>query len=234
MTGRPRFRCCAGGRTGRPVGRHDPHLTGFCRVNRVVVIGLTGGIGAGKSTVAAMLTARGAIVVDADRIAREVVEPGGPAFGAIIERFGPAVLMQGRLDRAALAEVVFRDADARAALEAITHPAIQAEMSRQVAAHANADVVVLDIPLLKSRREPMAGVVVVDVDEDVAVRRLVEQRGFDEADARRRIAAQIARDERRAIADMIVDNSGDLAQLEADVGRVWDWALALKGVTRPR
>jgi dephospho-CoA kinase len=200
----------------------------------VVVIGLTGGIGAGKSTVAAMLTARGAIVVDADRIARQVVAPGGAAFDAIVDRFGPAVLAaDGRLDRAALAGIVFRDADARAALEAITHPAIQDEMARQVAAHARAAVVVMDVPLLTARREPMAGVVVVDVPEEVAVRRLVEQRGFDEGDARRRIAAQISRGERRAIADLVVDNGGDLAQLEAEVSRVWDWALALSGVTRP-
>ncbi len=199
------------------------------------MIGLTGGIGSGKSTVAAMLAARGAIVVDADRIAREVVEPGAPAFAAIVERFGPSVVgADGRLDRARLAAIVFEDADARAALEAITHPAIQAEMARRVAAHAGAELVVMDVPLLKERRDPMAGVVVVDVPEEVAVRRLVDQRGFDEADARRRIAAQISRQERRAIADLIVDNSGDLAQLEAEVGRVWDWALALKNVTERR
>jgi dephospho-CoA kinase len=102
-----------------------------------------------------------------------------------------------------------------------------------VAVHANAGVVVMDIPLLNARHEPMAGVVVVDVPEDVAVRRLVDQRGFDEHDARRRITAQNSRDERRAIADIVIDNSGDLAHLEAEVGRVWDWARALEDVTRP-
>ena len=195
------------------------------------VIGLTGGIGAGKSTVADLLAARGAAVVDADRIARAVVEPGGTAYQAVVERFGPEVLGEDRrLDRAALAGIVFRDRDALAALEGITHPAIQAEMARQVASHAAAPVVVMDIPLLKARREPMAGIVVVDVAEEVAVRRLVEQRGFEEGDARRRIAAQISRDERRAIADIVVDNGGDRAALDAEIDRVWAWIMGLPEV----
>ncbi len=195
------------------------------------VIGLTGGIGAGKSTVADLLTARGAVVVDADRIARAVVEPGGTAYQAVVDRFGPGVLGEDRrLDRAALAGIVFRDRDALAALEGITHPAIQAEMARQVASHAAAPVVVMDIPLLKARREPMAGIVVVDVAEEVAVRRLVEQRGFEEGDARRRIAAQISRDERRAIADIVVDNGGDRAALDAEIDRVWAWIMELPEV----
>jgi len=197
----------------------------------VRVIGLTGGIGAGKSTVADLLAARGAAVVDADRIARAVVEPGGTAYQAVVERFGPEVVGDdGRLDRAALAGIVFRDRDALAALEGITHPAIQAEMARQVASHAAAPVVVMDIPLLKARREPMAGIVVVDVAEEVAVRRLVEQRGFEEGDARRRIAAQISRDERRAIADIVVDNGGDRAALDAEIDRVWAWIMGLPEV----
>ena len=195
------------------------------------VIGLTGGIGAGKSTVADLLAARGAAVVDADRIARAVVEPGGAAYQAVVERFGPGVLDEDRrLDRAALAGIVFRDRDALAALEGITHPAIQAEMARQVASHAAAPVVVMDIPLLKARREPMAGIVVVDVAEEVAVRRLVDQRGFEEGDARRRIAAQISRDERRAIADIVVDNGGDRAALDAEIDRVWAWIMGLPEV----
>jgi dephospho-CoA kinase len=201
----------------------------------VVVIGLTGGLGAGKSTVAAMLTSRGAYVVDADQIAREVVEPGGPAFDAIVERFGLGVLAgDGHLDRAALAGLVSRDADDQTALEEITHPVIQAEMARRVASHAGAGLVVLEVPLLKARREPMLGVVVVDVPDDIAVRRLVDLRGCDEGDARRRVAAQIRRDDRRAIADVIVDNSGDLAHLEAEVDRVWEWARTLGAVTGPR
>jgi len=182
------------------------------------VIGLTGGIGSGKSTVASLLAGRGAVVVDADLIAREVVEPGGSAYAPIVERFGPGVLAaDGRLDRAALASVVFSDPEALAALEAITHPAIQGEMARRVAAHDGSDdVVIMDIPLLKDRRRPMAGVVVVDVPEEVAVRRLVEQRGFDERDARRRIAAQISREQRRSLADVVVE-----------IDRVWTWIEGL-------
>ncbi len=200
----------------------------------MIVIGLTGGIGAGKSTVAELLAAKGAVILDGDRIAREVVEPGGPAYAAIVERFGPSVVAaDGRLDRAALAGIVFRDSEARRALEAITHPVIEAEMAARAAASADAPVVVMDIPLLKARREPLRGVVVVDVPEDVAVHRLVEQRGFDEGDAWRRIAAQISRDERLGLADVVVDNSGGLAQLEAAVDRVWEWALALGAVTGP-
>lgn len=195
----------------------------------MVVVGLTGGIGAGKSTVAEMLVERGAVVVDADRIAREVVEPGRPAFDAIVSRFGGSVVApDGTLDRAAVAALVFGDDEARRDLEAITHPAIQAEMATRMLAEAGSDrVVVLDIPLLKQKREPMAGVVVVDVPEDVAVARLVGQRGFDEADARARIAAQISRDARRALADVVIDNSGDRAHLEAEVDRAWAWVTAL-------
>ena len=193
------------------------------------MIGLTGGIGSGKSTVASLLAGRGAVVVDADLIAREVVEPGGSAYAPIVERFGPGVLAaDGRLDRAALASVVFSDPEALAALEAITHPAIQGEMARRVAAHDGSDdVVIMDIPLLKDRRWPMAGVVVVDVPEQVAVRRLVEQRGFDEGDARRRIAAQISREQRRSLADVVVDNSGDPTALAGEIDRVWTWIEGL-------
>jgi dephospho-CoA kinase len=191
----------------------------------VVVVGLTGGIGAGKSTVAAGLESRGAVIIDADRIARDIVQPGTPALEALADRFGPGIIAaDGSLDRAALAALAFRDPSARADLEAVTHPAIQKEMARQTATWAESDrVVVLDIPLLKERRPPMVGVIVVDVPEDVAVERLVAQRGFDADDARRRIAAQISRDDRRALADVVVDNSGDRSQLETELDRVWEW-----------
>jgi dephospho-CoA kinase len=197
----------------------------------MVVVGLTGGIGAGKSTVAALLAARGAVIVDADLISREVVQPGGPAYQPIVDRFGTGVLeADGRLDRAALADIVFRDADARKALEAITHPAIQGEMARQMLAAPTDAVVVLDIPLLKERRDHMMGVIVVDVPENVAVERLVAHRGFDEGDARRRIASQISREDRRALADVVIDNSGDASALEAEVDRAWEWARSLGNV----
>jgi dephospho-CoA kinase len=194
----------------------------------MVVIGLTGGIGTGKSTVAALLATRGAVVVDADLIARQVVEPGAPGYQPIVDRFGSGVVgPDGRLDRAALAGIVFGDPEARADLERITHPLIQAEVARQTLAAPADGVVILDIPLLKAKREPMAGVIVVDAPENVAVTRLVRYRGFDEDDARRRIKAQISRDERRAIADVVIDNSGDVSDLEPQVDGAWAWIAGL-------
>jgi len=195
----------------------------------MVVVGLTGGIGSGKSTVASLLSGRGAVIVDADLIARQVVEPGGPAYDPIVARFGPAVVASdGTLDRPALAAIVFADESARLALEAITHPAIQTEMARQMLEHVEGTApIILDIPLLKVRREPMMGVIVVDLPEEVAVARLVAFRDFDEGDARRRIAAQMSRDERRALADIVVDNSGSPDQLEAEIDRVWAWMESL-------
>jgi len=190
----------------------------------MVVIGLTGGIGSGKSTVATLLAARGAVIVDADLIARQVVEPGAPGHQPIVDRFGPGVVgPDGRLDRAALAGIVFGDAEARADLERITHPLIQGEMAVQTLAAPADGVVILDVPLLKSKREPMVGVIVVDAPENVAVTRLVRYRGFDADDARRRIEAQISRDERRAIADVVIDNGGDRRHLDREIDRVWSW-----------
>ncbi|GAC1586723.1 MAG: hypothetical protein NVS3B21_01060 [Acidimicrobiales bacterium] len=195
----------------------------------MVVVGLTGGIGAGKSTVAGLLAARGAAIIDADVIARWAVSPGQPALARIAERFGDGVIApDGTLDRPALAAVVFGDDKARVELEQITHPVIQAEIARQTLEHAGTDrIVVLDIPLLKERRDPMAGVIVVDVPPDIAVERLVKHRGFAERDARARIAAQISREARRALADVLIDNSGDEADLEAEVERAWQWARSL-------
>ena len=194
----------------------------------MVVVGLTGGIGSGKSTVAALLAGLGAVIVDADLIAREVVQPSGSAYQAVVDRFGDGVVgPDGHLDRPALADVVFRDPEARQALEAITWPAIQHEMARRTLAAEPGSVVVLDIPLLKQRREGMVGVIVVDTPEDVAVARLVVGRGFDPGDARRRIAAQMTRDERRGLADVVIDNSGDQEALRTEVDRVWTWLQSL-------
>lgn len=199
----------------------------------MVVVGLTGGIGSGKSTVARLLAERGALVVDADVVAREVVAPDGPAHAAVVERFGPAVLAtDGGIDRPALATLVFGDERAREDLNRIVHPAVQLEMLRRVAAAA-ADpdaVVVLDVPLLAEvgrDRYPVAGVLVVDAPVETAVVRLIGGRGFTEEDARARIAAQATREERRAIADVVLDNSGDLDQLRSEVDRVWAWIHAL-------
>lgn len=177
---------------------------------------------------AAALEERGAAIVDADRIAREVVEPGGAAYAALVERFGAGVLQDdGRLNRQALADIVFHDPGALDALNKITHPAIGAMVAERIASAAHAhDVVIVDIPLLSITTKANIGfdaVVVVDVPEEIAVRRLVDQRGFKEEDARARIAAQISREERRALADVVIDNSGDRAALETQIERAWKW-----------
>ena len=189
------------------------------------MVGLTGGIGSGKSTVATMLAERGAVVVDADRLAREAVAVGTEGYRAVVDRFGPEVVAgDGTLDRRALAGVVFDDPGALADLNAIVHPPVRAAIAERVAELAGTDaVVVLEIPLLveSGRSYGAAQVIVVDCPEGVAVRRLVQGRGMDEADARRRIAAQASRDERLAAADVVIDNAGSLDDLERQVNAVW-------------
>lgn len=198
----------------------------------MLVIGLTGGIGSGKSTVSALLAAKGAVVVDADAIVREVQQPGTPVFAAMVERFGPGIVAaDGSLDRAAVADLVFGDANALADLNAIVHPAVGAEIARRMEALAATDeVVVLDVPLLVESKNayPVAGLLVVDVDPEVAVRRLVEHRGMREADVRARMARQAGRDERLARADRVVDNSGTLDDLAAQVDAAWIWIEGLR------
>lgn len=198
----------------------------------MLVIGLTGGIGSGKSTVSALLAAKGAVVVDADAIVREVQQPGTPVFAAMVERFGPGIVAaDGSLDRAAVADLVFGDANALADLNAIVHPAVGAEIARRMEALAATDeVVVLDVPLLVESKNayPVAGLLVVDVDPEVAVRRLVEHRGMREADVRARMARQAGRDERLARADRVVDNSGTLDDLAAQVDAAWKWIEGLR------
>ena len=192
----------------------------------VLLVGLTGGIGSGKSTVSALLATHGAVIVDADLIAREVVAPGGIAYGPVVERFGAGVLASdGTIDRAALADVVFRDEAARKELEAITHPAVGQVMVERITAQAETGgIVVLDIPLLAEKgRMGVRFVIVVDCPEELAVERLVQHRGFDEADARRRIAAQLSREKRRELADLVIENSGTVDQLVEQVDDAWRW-----------
>jgi len=202
----------------------------------VQVVGLTGGMGAGKSTVARLLGELGAHVVDADALAREVVEPGEPALVAIVEHFGDGVLhTDGSLDRAALAAIVFGSDDARAELEAITHPAIRERIAAVLAEHGRAEqaeprqrVVVLDHPLLVETglAASLEQVVVVTAPVDLRVQRLAEGRGIDPDDARSRIATQASDEERAAAATHVVANDDDLDDLERRVRALWDALVA--------
>ncbi len=191
------------------------------------LVGLTGGIGSGKSTVSAALAERGATLIDADAITRELQAPGQPVLAAMVERFGPGILQSdGTLDRAAVAGIVFTDPDALADLNAIVHPAVGAEIAArlQTAAEDPDGIVILDVPLLvESGRDDMAVLVVVDTDPDVAVHRLVAFRGFTESDARSRIARQASREERLAKADYVIHNDGSIEELAPQIDALWDW-----------
>jgi dephospho-CoA kinase len=190
----------------------------------VLRIGLTGGIGSGKSTVAALLAEHGARVVDADAIAREVVEPGTPGLAAVVAEFGEDVLTaDGALDRPALAGLVFADPAARARLDAVVHPLVRARAAELVAEAPTDAVVVHDVPLLveKSLQDHYDVVVVVDVDEATQVERLAG-RGMPEQEARARIAAQATRAQRLAVADEVLDNTHDLDSLTRQVAELWE------------
>lgn len=191
----------------------------------MLLVGLTGGIGAGKSTVAELLAARGAVVVDADQVARAVVEPGQPALAKLVERFGDGILdAGGRLDRGALAKVAFADEESRRDLEGITHPAINEEFTRRVAEAPGDAIVVLDVPLLaeseQARKRPYQTVIVVEAPREVRLARL-EARGVDRVDAEARMSAQAGDEERRKLATYIVDNGGDRPALERRVEEIW-------------
>ena len=190
----------------------------------MILVGLTGGIGAGKSTVSELLAERGAAIVDADQIARDLQSPGSPVLSAMAHRFGDHIIAtDGSLDRAAVAAIVFNDEAALKDLNGIVHPAMQDEIQRQIDAHRGTDrVVVLDFPLLgENPRKGLSATIVVDIPVDVAVARLVEQRGMDEADARARIGSQISREERNESATHIIDNGGDRDTLIEQVDALW-------------
>jgi dephospho-CoA kinase len=202
----------------------------------VLVVGLTGGIGAGKSTVADLLVGHGAKLVDADLIARQVVAPGGPAYQPMIDRFGTDIVApDGAIDRPKVAALVFGHPDALADLNAITHPAIGIEMLAGKDRYSGTDeIVVLDIPLLRTvHRETLdlAAVVVVDVPTEVALDRLVRLRGMSRTDAEARIGSQADRQTRLAGADVVIDNSGDQSDLMAEVDRVWATLVALRNAS---
>lgn len=188
-------------------------------------VGLTGGIGSGKTTVARMLAERGAVVVDADQIARELVEPGGAALAELVTEFGPRILQaDGSLSRAELAAMAFSDPKATERLNAIMHPLIRIEAERRIGEEPQAPVVVYDMPLLveTGQADLVDVVVVVDVPEEVQLDRAVRLRGLDEDDVQRRMSVQASREDRLARADVVIDNSGGLPRTHEQVDALWD------------
>jgi len=189
-----------------------------------MLVGLTGGIGAGKSVVAARLAERGAVVIDSDRLAREVVAPGTEGLAEVVATFGEDVVRDGALDRAALAQRVFADPDARGRLERIIHPRVRARTAELIKEAPEGAVVVNDVPLLVEAglAETFDLVIVVLASEPVRIRRLTGGRGMTEAEARSRIAAQATDEQRRAAADVVLVNDGTLDELRAAVDDVWE------------
>ncbi|MFC8583580.1 dephospho-CoA kinase [Streptomyces sp. NPDC057217] len=188
-------------------------------------VGLTGGIGAGKSEVSRLFVSYGAVLIDADRIAREVVEPGTPGLAAVVEAFGEDVLTaEGVLDRPKLGSLVFSDADRLAVLNAIVHPLVGARSAELESRAETGDVVVHDVPLLtENGLAPLYDLVlVVDASPETQLDRLVRLRGMDESEARARMAAQATRAQRLAVADLVIDNDGPLDELEPQVRKAWD------------
>ncbi|WP_406860289.1 dephospho-CoA kinase [Streptomyces sp. HUAS MG47] len=188
-------------------------------------VGLTGGIGAGKSEVSRLFVSYGAVLIDADKIAREVVEPGTPGLAAVVEEFGADVLTpEGALDRPRLGSLVFSDAGRLAALNAIVHPLVGARSAELEQLAGPGDVVIHDVPLLtENGLAPLYDlVVVVDASPGTQLDRLVRLRGMDETEARNRMAAQATREQRRAVADLVIDNDGPLEELEPQVRKVWE------------
>ena len=197
----------------------------------MILIGLTGGIGSGKSEVARLLTARGAELIDADQIVRELQQPGAEVYTKMVAIFGNEVVAQDKtLDRAAIATKVFSDATLLKTLNELVHPIVRRVMNERVESfRGTSKVVVLDIPLLvENPREGLDGVLVVDLDVELAIERLVEQRNMKIDDARARVAKQATREQRLAIADHVIDNSGDRDQLVKKVDVAWWWIISLK------
>ncbi|GAA2144883.1 dephospho-CoA kinase [Actinomadura napierensis] len=197
-------------------------------------VGLTGGIGSGKSEVSARLAERGAVVIDADKIAREVVEPGTPGLAAVVAEFGEDVLLpSGALDREKVGRIVFADAGRLAALNAIVHPLVGERMQELMDAAPADAIVVYDVPLLAENG--LAGmydaVVVVDAPEETQLDRLTSRRGMTEEDARARMANQATREQRRAVATHVLDNSGTLDDLKSQIDTLWQ-TLTHQATTR--
>ena len=196
------------------------------------LVALTGGIGSGKSSVSDRLEASGALIIDADEVVKDLQRPGRPVFEAMVARWGDRIVAEdGTLDRAEVAKIAFGDEAELKALNKMVHPAVRAEMHDQADALSSTDgVVVFDIPLLAEGGDDRRGasaVVVVDLPPERAIERLMAHRGFERADAEARIAAQASREDRLAMADFVIDNSGDIAQLDAEVERCVAWLDSL-------
>ena len=197
----------------------------------MLLLGLTGGIGSGKSTVSAALAERGAVVIDADGVVRELQAPGGAVLAAMVEHFGEGILASdGTLDRQAVANIVFTDAEQLKALNAIVHPAVGAEIDARIEAQRSLDnIVVLDIPLLvENKPYSPEGVIVVDTDPEIAVDRLVRFRGFSATDARARMSRQATREQRLAEADFVLPNDGTPEELLPHIDTCWAWIKELE------
>jgi dephospho-CoA kinase len=189
----------------------------------MVIVGLTGGIGAGKSTVANMFAQLGALVVDADQLARAAIEPGSSGFDEVVATFGEKILRDGEIDRAALGEIVFKDAQQRKKLEAIIHPRVQEALAQKIKTLNPGDLLVYEIPLLveTGAADKFDYIITVEADIENRLDRLFE-RGMDEDEAKRRIAAQASQAEREAVADRVIINDGDRADLFAECARIWE------------
>ena len=197
----------------------------------MILIGLTGGIGCGKSEVSRLLEKRGAVIVDADLIVRELQQPGAEIFRRMVEMFGDKVLAaDGSLDRAAVANEVFKDTEILGKLNLLIHPVVRRVMNERVENYRDTDkVVVLDIPLLvENPREGLDGILVVDLYPQIAIERIVDQRKMSIDDAKARVSRQSSREQRLAIANHVIDNSGDRDALAKKVETAWSWISSLR------
>ncbi len=196
-------------------------------------IGLTGGIGSGKSTAAAAFVGQGAVLIDADQIVRDLQKPGEKVFEEMVSKWGPDILTsEGELDRQLVANIVFADPEELAALNMIVHPAVREEMTNRRQAFVETDnTVILEIPLLvESGYRNFDVIVVVDVDTDTAIKRLVKYRSFDEEDARNRLERQVSRESRTEIADYVIENNNSMAEFNNEILKCWKW---IESIERP-
>jgi len=196
----------------------------------MLIVGLTGGIGAGKSTVANMLAQLGALTIDADQLARTAIEPGSSGFDEVVAEFSQKILTDGDIDRQKLGEIVFKDADKRKKLESIIHPRVQEALAQRIKSLSPGDVLVYEIPLLveTGAAEKFDYIITVESDIENRLDRLFE-RGMDEDEAERRIAAQASQAQREAVADRVIINDGDRADLFAECARIWESELNAPG-----